>query len=765
MPARCCAASPPPPRPRSSSSDREHRRRCRCGRPAARRSPPWWRSAVIYQIYVRSFADADGDGMGDLPGIRSRLPYLRQLGIDAVWLTPFYPSPQADAGYDVADYRDVDPRFGTLADFDGMVADAHALGIRVIVDIVPNHTSSAHPWFQAALASAPGSRERARYLFRDGRGTDGDEPPNDWKSSFGGSAWTRVTEADGRPGQWYLHLFDAGQPDLDWMNDEVRAEFESILRFWFDRGVDGFRIDVAHGLAKDPEMPDLAGRFRPGRRPAGIPTGTRTRSTTCTGRGGGSATPTPTSGSSSARSGCTRPSRSPATCGPDELHTAFNFHFLLAPWDATAMRAAIDASMGALVDGRRPADVGAVQPRRRPPRDALRRRRAGRRRARAAALLMFALPGRRLRVPGRGARPGGGRGPARRGAPGPDVPPHAAAQRKGRDGCRVPIPWGGDEPPFDFGPGTDGVAAAAGRVGGADGRRRGRRPGLDARAVPARPGPAPPAAGPRRRRRWRGSTSRRGSWPSAASPGSCASSTSATSRPPSPRPPRRGGPAVQRAAHRLRPAPPRRRRLAPRPPDCRTSEGQPRIRGAGRCSPLGFVGVGGEEGVDDLDRRRRIRPSCPVSRMPRASTLASFQRRAPTCRLGVGAQRGAHARHLVGGHRHAGAGPAPHQAPVGGAVGDGRRDVPADVRPGLPVGERHDLVPGGGEVTLDGLGHRRDLVGADGDAHVSSARPTPTAAGAADQRSGLSSTRCSTTRPSTASTRTRPRRIGGSSTE
>ena len=171
-----------------------------------RAETPWWRSAVIYQIYVRSFADADGDGMGDLPGIRSRLPYLRQLGIDAVWLTPFYPSPQADAGYDVADYRDVDPRFGTLADFDGLVADAHTLGIRVIVDIVPNHTSSAHAWFQAALATKRGSRERARYLFRDGPATDGDEPPNDWRSSFGGSVWTRVMDSDGRPGQWYLHL-------------------------------------------------------------------------------------------------------------------------------------------------------------------------------------------------------------------------------------------------------------------------------------------------------------------------------------------------------------------------------------------------------------------------------------------------------------------------------------------------------------------------------------------------------------------------------
>src|SRR5690242_7231788 len=174
----------------------------------------WWRSAVIYQVYVRSFADANGDGIGDLEGVRSRLDYLRDLGVDAVWLNPFYPSPQNDAGYDVSDYRDVDPRFGTLADADELIATAHELGLRVMVDVVPNHTSSEHPWFQAALQAGPGSRERARYLFRDGRGADGSIPPNDWVSVFGGPGWERVVEADGRPGQWYLHLFDVTQPDL-----------------------------------------------------------------------------------------------------------------------------------------------------------------------------------------------------------------------------------------------------------------------------------------------------------------------------------------------------------------------------------------------------------------------------------------------------------------------------------------------------------------------------------------------------------------------
>ena len=219
--------------------------------------PAWWRDAVIYQLYIRSFSDGDGDGIGDIAGMRSRLPYLRDLGVDAVWVNPWFPSPMVDGGYDVADYRDIDPLFGTLADAEAFIAEAHALGLRVLLDIVPNHTSDRHAWFQAALASAPGSRERARYLFRDGRGPGGSEPPTDWESVFGGPAWTRVVEADGAPGQWYLHLFAPEQPDLDWSEPEVPAEFESILRFWYERGADGFRIDVAHGLLKDPDLPDL----------------------------------------------------------------------------------------------------------------------------------------------------------------------------------------------------------------------------------------------------------------------------------------------------------------------------------------------------------------------------------------------------------------------------------------------------------------------------------------------------------------------------
>ena len=216
----------------------------------------WWRSGTIYQIYPRSFADANGDGMGDLAGITSRLENLSTLGIDAVWLSPFYKSPQKDAGYDVSDYCDVDPLFGTLEDFDRMLNRAHELGLKVLIDLVPNHSSDQHKWFQAAINSAPGSREREFYHFKDGRGENGELPPNNWLSLFGGAAWTRITEKDGTPGQWYLHLFDSSQPDLNWSNEEVQKAFEDILRFWLDRGVDGFRVDQPHAMAKAAGLPD-----------------------------------------------------------------------------------------------------------------------------------------------------------------------------------------------------------------------------------------------------------------------------------------------------------------------------------------------------------------------------------------------------------------------------------------------------------------------------------------------------------------------------
>jgi alpha-glucosidase len=212
----------------------------------------WWRSAVIYQIYPRSFADGDGDGMGDLAGITARLDELVELGVDAIWFSPFFKSPQKDAGYDVSDYRDIDPLFGTLEDFDRMLAKATELNLRVIVDLVPNHSSDQHPLFQAALNSPKGSAEREMYIFRDGKGQNGELPPNNWESVFGGPAWTQIAD-----GQWYLHIFDSSQPDFNWDNPRVIEEFESVLRFWLDRGVAGFRIDVAHGMVKADGLPDI----------------------------------------------------------------------------------------------------------------------------------------------------------------------------------------------------------------------------------------------------------------------------------------------------------------------------------------------------------------------------------------------------------------------------------------------------------------------------------------------------------------------------
>ncbi len=215
--------------------------------------PNWWRQASVYQIYPRSFADSNGDGLGDIQGITAKVPYLKTLGIDAVWLSPFYPSALADGGYDVDDYRNVDPKLGTLADFDEMAEALHRAGIKLIADIVPNHSSDRHEWFKEALASPKGSPARDRYIFRDGLGENGELPPSDWDSVFGGPAWERITEPDGTPGQWYMHIFAKEQPDFNWDNQEVRDDFLKTLRFWSDRGVDGFRIDVAHALTKNLE--------------------------------------------------------------------------------------------------------------------------------------------------------------------------------------------------------------------------------------------------------------------------------------------------------------------------------------------------------------------------------------------------------------------------------------------------------------------------------------------------------------------------------
>ena len=456
---------------------------------------PWWVDAVIYQVYPRSFADADGDGMGDLRGVTSRLDYLAQLGVDAIWLSPFYLSPQHDAGYDVADYRAVDPRFGTLADADAMIAAAHEAGIRVVVDLVPNHTSSEHAWFQAALAAGPGSPERARYHFAEGRGEHGELPPNNWESTFGGGAWTRVTEADGTPGQWYLHLFDTTQPDLNWENEEVREEFRSILRFWLDRGVDGFRVDVAHGLIKQPGYPD-AEHSR-----MGMVTDA-----------GEDADPTFDPDTFEpltpfmdqdrvhevyrdwrrvldsydhepmmvAEAWVAPLSRMFRYVRPGEMHQTFNFTYLMAGWDAASLTHAIDrsfeqagrvgapntwvlsnhdtvrhASRYGLADpSSYPAGITAEDEQ---PDEAV-----GRRRARAAAMVELGLPGSAYIYQGDEL----------------GLPEHttlAAEHRQdpyffrtdgkepGRDGCRIPLPWAADEPSYGFSTPADddGPASAA----------------------------------------------------------------------------------------------------------------------------------------------------------------------------------------------------------------------------------------------------------------------------------------------------------------
>jgi alpha-glucosidase len=429
----------------------------------------WWREAVVYQVYIRSFADGNGDGTGDLAGLRSRLHYLADLGVDAIWINPWYPSPMADAGYDVSDFRAVEPVFGQLAEAEAMLAEAHGLGLRVLLDIVPNHSSDQHEWFQAALAAAPGSPERARYIFRDGRGY---EPPNDWGSRFGGPAWTRVAD-----GQWYLHLFAPGQPDFDWTNAQVRADFEQTLRFWFDRGVDGFRIDVAHGLAKVDGLPDVGEGdwVLGGQQPAGHPHWDVDAVHDIYRGWRAIADSYDVPRVFVAEAWITDPDRLVRYLRTDELHTAFNFDFLTAPWRADALRATIDTTLAAhRTVGAPPTwvlsnhDVLREVSRYARPQD-VRPLRAlddaaglpvdldrGRVRARAAALLMLALPG------GAYIYQGGELGlPEVEDLPDDALQDPVFAQtggeRRGRDGCRVPIPWSGSEPPYGFSP--DGATA------------------------------------------------------------------------------------------------------------------------------------------------------------------------------------------------------------------------------------------------------------------------------------------------------------------
>jgi alpha-glucosidase len=431
--------------------------------------PAWWKDAVVYQVYVRSFADSDGDGVGDLIGLRDRLDHLVTLGVDGLWLNPCYPSPQVDHGYDVADYTDIEPAYGDLETFDGLLAEAHAKGLRLLLDLVPNHCSSRHPWFQAALAAEPGSAERERFLFRDGRGPGGDEPPNNWPSVFGGPAWTRVTAADGAPGQWYLHLFDAQQPDFNWRNPDVGDLFESILRFWFARGIDGFRIDVAHGLVKHPELPDVDPRqarahspmwnhpdvhdvYRRWRRIADSYEG---RDLTLVGE-------------------IWVPDVADLALylRHDELPQAFYFDLLTQPWRAPALRGAVEsglrhiAEVGAVVTWtlsnhdvhrqvtRYGQDQSVVVASSQDPAAGTRARgpvdlAQGRRFARSAILMLLALPGSVYLYQGEEL-----------GLPEVMDLPLTARQDPivgrsggkdlGRDGCRVPIPWEHDEPSFGF---------------------------------------------------------------------------------------------------------------------------------------------------------------------------------------------------------------------------------------------------------------------------------------------------------------------------
>ncbi|MFI1412245.1 glycoside hydrolase family 13 protein [Streptomyces sp. NPDC020707] len=413
----------------------------------------WWRGAAIYQVYPRSFADGDGDGTGDLAGVRSRLPYLAELGVDAIWFTPWYLSPLADGGYDVADYRVIDPAFGDLAEAERLIAEARALGIRTIVDIVPNHVSDQHAWFRAALAAGPGSPERKLFHFRPGRGEHGELPPNDWPSQFSGQTWTRVED-----GEWYLHLFTPQQPDLNWAHPTVREEHEEVLRFWFERGVAGVRIDSAALPAKDPDLPefvegrdphpyidrdDLHEIYRSWRRIADEYGGVFVGEVWL-----------PDS------------ERFARYLRPDELHTAFNFSFLSCPWDAARLRAAIDdtlaehAPVGAPATwvlcnhdvtrtvtryGRQDTGFDFAAKTYGTPTDP----RLGTRRARAAALLTLALPGSVYLYQGEEL-----------GLPEADIPRdriqdpmhfRSGGTDPGRDGCRVPLPWTADAPYAGFG--------------------------------------------------------------------------------------------------------------------------------------------------------------------------------------------------------------------------------------------------------------------------------------------------------------------------
>ncbi len=428
------------------------------------RMTEWWQHGVVYQVYIRSFADGNGDGEGDLSGLRARLDHLAALGVDAVWINPWYESPMRDGGYDVADYRNIDPRFGSVEEAETFIAEAHDRGIKVIADLVPNHTSSDHAWFQAALAAGPGSPERERYIFRPGTGPDGSEPPNNWTAVFGGSAWERVDD-----GEWYLHLFDTSQPDLNWEHPEVRTEFEDILRFWLDRGIDGFRIDVAHGMVKDQEFPDVV-------KQAALLESDKSLDHPYWDRDGvheinrsWRAILNEYDNRMMVAEAWVHADRLPLYLRSDEYHQSFNFDLLEAEWTAESFRTIISGSLEA-------ADaVGATSTWVLSNHDVVRHAtryglpldlpwrkwishgpfdaidvELGTKRARAAALITLALPGSTYIYQGEelGLHEVW------------DLPNEvlddpvwvrSGNTERGRDGCRVPIPWATDGPSFGFG--------------------------------------------------------------------------------------------------------------------------------------------------------------------------------------------------------------------------------------------------------------------------------------------------------------------------
>lgn len=423
----------------------------------------WWRDALVYQVYLRSFADGNGDGTGDIAGLRSRLDYLMELGVDAIWINPWYESPLNDGGYDVSDYRSIHPLFGTLDGARLLIEEARSREIRVIVDLVPNHTSSEHQWFQAALASPRGSAERARYHFREGRGGNSERPPNNWRSEFGGPAWTRLPD-----GEWYLHLFDPTQPDLNWSNPEVRAEFQDILRFWLDFGVSGFRVDVAHGKSKNPDYPDIAQMVDQIDIGDDHPTWDRSELHEIVQEWRDVLDDYP-GAMMVAEAWVANWSRLVRYLRPGEYHQVFDFLFLQAPWDATHLGVRIEEAI------RTTSQVGASPTWvlsnhdvvRHPTRYGLPKEidaehwllkgdrskldpQRGLRRARAATLLVMALPGSVYVYQGEEL----GLHEVY------DLPLSALRDpywersghtKKGRDGCRVPIPWTQEGPSFGFG--------------------------------------------------------------------------------------------------------------------------------------------------------------------------------------------------------------------------------------------------------------------------------------------------------------------------